>query len=113
MYTLLQERYYVDAFYDLVFVKGTVLVARVVGWFDRVVVDGLVNLAGIGTASLSSAVGRFDREVIDGAVNGVAVLFRAGSNLFRKVQSGLAQTYMLTMFVTVVVGLLIIVLGGF
>lgn len=113
VYTLLQERYYVDAFYDLVFVKGTVLVARVVGWFDRVVVDGLVNLAGIGTASLSGAVGRFDREVIDGAVNGVAVLFRAGSNLFRKVQSGLAQTYMLTMFVTVVVGLLIIVLGGF
>lgn len=113
VYTLLQERYYVDAFYDLVFVKGTVLVARVVGWFDRVVVDGLVNLAGIGTASLSGAVGRFDREVIDGAVNGVAALFRMGSSLFRRVQSGLAQTYMLTMFVTVVVGLLIIVLGGF
>lgn len=113
VYQLLQERYYIDTLYELLFVKGTVLVARVVGWFDRVVVDGIVNLVGLGTASLSGAVGMFDREVIDGAVNGVAAVFRAGSGLFRRIQSGFAQSYMLTAFLTVVAGLLIIAIGGF
>lgn len=113
VYNLLQERYYVDTFYNLVFVKGTVLIARVIGWLDRVVVDGVVNLVGLGTSSLAGSIERFDREVIDGAVNGVATVFRAGSGLFRRIQSGFAQSYLLTMFLTVVVGLLIIAIGGF
>lgn len=113
VYNLLQERYYVDAFYNLVFVKGTVMLARVIGWFDRVVIDGLVNLVGLGAAALGSATGRFDRDIIDGAVNGVAATVRAGSSVFRRLQTGFAQSYVLTMFLTVAVGLLIIAIGGF
>lgn len=113
VYNLLEERYYVDDFYNLVFVKGTVLLARVVGWFDRVVIDGFVNLVGLGSASFAGATARFDRDIIDGAVNGIAATIRAGSVLFRRLQTGFAQSYVLTMFLTVVVGLLIIAIGGF
>lgn len=113
LYNVLQERYYVDRFYELIFVKGTVLVAYVIGWFDRVVVDGIVNLVGLGTAALARSTGRFDKDVIDGAVNGIAATIRAGSAVFRKVQTGFAQSYVLTMLITVVIGLFIIAIGGF
>lgn len=113
LYNLLKERYYVDEFYSLVFVKGTVLLARVIGWVDRVFVDGIVNAFGIGTAKTAAAVGRFDREIIDGGVNGIGAAFKAGSGVFRRLQTGFAQSYVLTLFLTVVAGLLIIAIGGF
>lgn len=113
LYNLLKERYYVDDFYYLIFVKGTVLIARVVGWFDRVVVDGIVNAIGIGSVKASKAVGEFDLDVIDGAVNGIAAGFKAGGGILRRVQTGFAQSYVLVVFLTVVAGLLIIAIGGF
>jgi NAD(P)H-quinone oxidoreductase subunit 5 len=40
---------YVQRFYQLTIVLAVAVSARVVNWFDRYVVDGLVNLVGIGT----------------------------------------------------------------
>lgn len=112
VWVVLKNKYYFDELYNLVFVRGTVMLARVVGWFDKVVIDGIVNLVGYGTVKASRATGEFDREVIDGAVNGVAALFKAGGSLFRRLQTGYVQSYVLALFLTVVVGLLIFAIGG-
>ncbi len=45
-YTLLTRRYYIDDIYAWVFIGLGGLVVRLAGLFDRYVVDGLVNLAG-------------------------------------------------------------------
>lgn len=113
LWTLLKNKYYFDELYHFLFVRGTVGLARVVDWFDRVVVDGIVNLVGYGTAKLSDATRSFDLEVIDGAVNGVAHLFRSGGALLRRIQTGYVQSYVLALFLTVVIGLLIFAVGGY
>jgi NADH-quinone oxidoreductase subunit L len=45
-YTLLVRRYYVDDIYAWVFIGVGGLVMRLAGLFDRFVIDGLVNLTG-------------------------------------------------------------------
>jgi NAD(P)H-quinone oxidoreductase subunit 5 len=45
-YTLLARRYYVDDIYAWVFLRFGGLVMRAAGLFDRYVIDGLVNLTG-------------------------------------------------------------------
>lgn len=83
---VLHDKYYIDEVYDAVFVRGTVATSR--------------------------ATGEFDKEIVDGAVNGIAALFAAGSRIFRRLQSGLVQSYALTVFLAVVFGLVILAIGG-
>lgn len=109
VWVLLKHKYYVDELYMLVFVKGTVGLAMVVGWIDRYVIDGIVNSVAVITAAFSRFVGRFDLSVIDGLVNGVGATFTRGSQVLRRVQTGNVQMYALAMFFTVVVGLLVLV----
>ena len=64
---LLEQRFHVDQFYELIFVKG----------------GGL----------LSRGVAVVDRRVIDGAVNGVAGATRWSAGVTRRVQTGLVRAY--------------------
>jgi len=86
VWRVLSNKYYVDELYNGVFVRGTV--------------------------ALSRATGEFDKEVVDGAVNGIGALFRSGSGLLRRAQTGLVQAYALTLFLAVVLGLVIFAIGG-
>src|SRR5213076_1397929 len=43
-YRVVLNKYYVDELYDLVFVRGGLLLCRLIAWFDSHVIDGLVNL---------------------------------------------------------------------
>jgi hypothetical protein len=42
--TALEQRLYIDIFYERVFVNGMLNLSTLVAWFDRNIVDGLVNL---------------------------------------------------------------------
>jgi NADH-quinone oxidoreductase subunit L len=76
-YTLLARRYYVDDFYGWVFIGLGGVVVRLAGLFDRYVVDGLVNLVGW-----------------------LARQFGLG---LRYIQTGREETYLLLVFLGVVV----------
>lgn len=43
VYTLLERKWFIDDFFTAVVARGVLVVARVVAWVDRNVVDGLVN----------------------------------------------------------------------
>ena len=106
-YRLLDNKYYVDEIYQIVFVGGTLLLARVGAAFDRYVIDTIVD----GSARLTTVVswfnGLFDKYVIDMLVNAVAnVTFALGNN-FRRVQTGNINSY-LYVVVGAVVAVLII-----
>ncbi len=75
---VLEKKYYVDALYEDVIVKRVILGggAYLLDWWDRYVVDGVVN--------------------------GVAVVTRWGAEQLRVVQSGQAQVYGAAIFVGVV-----------
>ncbi|MGA8034940.1 MAG: NADH-quinone oxidoreductase subunit L [Candidatus Acidiferrales bacterium] len=88
--------YYLNAFYNRVFVDGTKKLSLELGAFDRYIIDGV----GVrGTASTVRAASRasmwWDRWVIDGSVRAGAVITQIASHLTRYVQTGLVQAYML------------------
>jgi NADH-quinone oxidoreductase subunit L len=81
LYTLLVRKYYVDDLYAWVFLRGGAVVVWLAGAFDQYVVDGLVNVAGRITAQLGL--------------------------LLRYLQTGREENYLLLIFLSVVVIVLV------
>jgi NADH-quinone oxidoreductase subunit L len=77
-YRLLLHKYYVDEWYDALFVQP---IRRFAEWCWR----------------------RFDEPVVDGSVNGIGALVRAGSSVLRYLQTGYVMNYVLSFVVGVVV----------
>ena len=109
--TLLLRRYYIDDAVNALAYKGYFMMARGWDWFDRHVIDGVVN----GAASLGLYAGKaadaFDRNVIDGAVNTISLRTVKGSAVLRYRQTGRVQNYAgLVVFGISIVILLIFIL---
>jgi NADH-quinone oxidoreductase subunit L len=102
--SLLVNKFYLDE----VYLHGIVLPVRdrasaAVGWFDRNVIDGVVNGTARLTKDLALGTDEFDRTVVDGAVNGVAQTAGFTGGLLRYLQSGNVQRYAAFLFVGVLV----------
>lgn len=105
LYVLLLNKYWIDEFYEYVFVRGGKALANFFWGFDERVVDGAVNGASHMTVQTSEGSGRFDLQTIDGSVNGLSVVITFGARAFRLLQTGFVQNYVLVM----VLGLFVIV----
>ncbi|WP_304130971.1 NADH-quinone oxidoreductase subunit L [Ignavibacterium album] len=106
-YTFSLNKWYFDELYDKTFVSGTLLLSRAHGWFDLKIIDGIVNGAAAATKSLSFFIGNFDRIVIDGFVNLTAYLSGFFGLLFRRIQTGKVQTYIVLVIFSIVILLFI------
>ena len=98
--------FYLDVLYEKVFVRFVLLKAKSITWFDRVVVDGIVNgLAKIHVV-LAHIVRWFDKYIIDGFVH--LTVFTSGriGHATRTIQSGNVQTYILSAMTILIVLLL-------
>ena len=130
-YRAVLNKYWVDELYDLVLVRGTLLLCRAAAWFDLHVIDGLVNLSAALVRGWSWLSGLFDLWVVDGAVNAAGYVtlgtsytsvgfdtyvvdglvnltgytVRGASWVFRKFQTGVVQSYA----TAVVLGIFILV----
>ncbi len=98
------NKYWVDELYGKLFTRRTMDAARGVYAVDSRVIDGAVN----GTAWLARAtsriVGGFDKYIVDGLVNGVAnFIGKLMSRLIRSAQTGLTANYALVMVLGLVV----------
>ena len=106
-YRLFNQKYYVDEIYQIVFVNGTLLLARIGSLFDEYVIDGIVN----GSASLTKFVswlnGLFDLYIIDGIVNAIANITFWVGNQFRRVQTGNINSYLYGILTAVVVAIIV------
>ena len=98
VYRAVANKYFVDEFYDGVFVRGIAQGGGELLWdFDATVVDGAVNGTRHLTVGLSWISSFFDQYVVDGLVNGVADTLQAGYRLFKRAQTGGVQNYALVM----------------
>lgn len=98
IYAMLQNKYYVDEFYDFAVIGVVLAFSRLLALFDTYVIDGLVNLVRHLTVYLGGEGSNlFDRYVVDGAVNGVAYTARGSSTMLRRMQNGLVQNYTMIM----------------
>ncbi|MFO0973561.1 MAG: NADH-quinone oxidoreductase subunit L [Phycisphaerae bacterium] len=100
----LERKLFFDDVYNFLLVGGTVVVAKISGLIDKIVVDGVVNGAAALTRVGALFAGRqLDMPVKDGdigfvdlLVNGVGKLALSAGNAVRRPQSGRIRMYILT-----------------
>ena len=103
LYKLVYNKYYVDEIYDAMFVNRTKDLGTALGVFDASIVDGLgVNGTGWLTRFGSTLSIWWDKWIVDGLVNLSAILVRLLSTPVRILQTGLVSNYALL----IVLGLL-------
>lgn len=102
LYRFSNRGWYLDYAYDHLIVKTTETLARFSYRFDKLVVDGVVNLLAVIVSSISLISDWVDRNIVDGFVNGVAVLAQKTGDLTRQFQTGKLQQYLITMLTLVV-----------
>jgi NADH-quinone oxidoreductase subunit L len=93
-WTVVYNKYYVDEAYQATVIRGSVSLARVLSWFDKNILDSIVNLAGAVTRAFANIDGVIDRYLVDGAVNLVASSALSAGSILRRVQTGRIQTYL-------------------
>jgi NADH-quinone oxidoreductase subunit L len=128
LYEFLRRRAMFDELYEWTFIKGSILIAAACAWFDRTIIDGIVNGAGwlgrnlsnisfryvdvgiidafvnlLGQAGIAIAsVNRwFDTTVVNGAVDLTGDLAAATGKRLREVQTGQVQSYLLMAVISV------------
>lgn len=93
IHKMLSHRYWIDDVYDAFGARVYWGFAKAMDWFDRRVVDGIVNAVGRGGLATAAGSDYFDRHVVDGAVNLVSKeAVRSGMRL-RQRQTGQVQSY--------------------
>jgi NADH-quinone oxidoreductase subunit L len=96
LHTLLYNKWYVDELYDFLFVNGLGKGGgRVLGEFDRKIVDGGVNGAGWLTRASAQISMWWDTWIVDGSVRLGSAIVYWSSWPVRLVQDGELQEYML------------------
>lgn len=103
LYTFSLNKWYFDELYDKTFVAGTIGLSKFLGWFDSKIVDGMVNGAAELTRLFSVFVGAFDRIVVDGLVNFTAYISGFIGLLFRRIQTGKVQTYLVLVIFSIII----------
>jgi NADH-quinone oxidoreductase subunit L len=93
-WNVVYNKYFVDELYQATVLRGSVGLARSLGWFDKTIIDGIVNLAGAITRVFANLDGAIDRYLVDGAVNLVAGATLSAGRVLRRVQTGRIQTYL-------------------
>jgi NADH-quinone oxidoreductase subunit L len=93
----LSNKYYVDELYNATVINGTFASANGLWAVDKTVVNGAVD--GTGTVTLLSSwlSGHTDSKVVDGLVNLIGFIVQESSHAFRRLQTGLVQTYAMVM----------------
>ncbi|UWX58755.1 NADH-quinone oxidoreductase subunit L [Chlorobaculum sp. MV4-Y] len=95
------NKWYWDEIYDATIIKGSMLISKILAWFDANIVDGIVN--GVATFFRKFAFfnGSVDKYVVDGLVNFTAFTVQTTGAVFRKIQTGKVQTYLVMVVVAV------------
>jgi NADH-quinone oxidoreductase subunit L len=107
LFNLSYNQWYFDKIYNVVFVNPILALSSALFWFDRNIIDGIVNLlAKIGIA-IAKVCAWFDLHIIDGSLNLLVALVEAIGNFARKFQGGKVQYYLFSMLVIILAVLIL------
>jgi NADH-quinone oxidoreductase subunit L len=105
------NKWYVDEFYHSSFIGGTLGLGNLLNWFDKWIVDGIVNGSAAFTRVFSKISGYFDEYVVDGLVNATAFISGFIGLNFKRIQTGKVQTYLVLVIFSVII--LFFIIGPF
>lgn len=108
-YKGMYNKWWFDELYDATVIKLTLVISRVMAWFDDKIIDGIVNSTAFITRVFSDGTGIFDNRIIDGMVNGLAYIVGWTGIQVRNIQTGNIQRYLLSSSVVLGIVILIIV----
>ncbi len=103
LYHWASHKYFVDELYDRAIIQPFLRATQQLAEFDRRVIDGAVDRAGLAGASLAQFKAWVDQRIVDRLVNGVAELAALISAWGRRLQTGLVHQYLFVVVVSVVV----------
>jgi NADH-quinone oxidoreductase subunit L len=114
VYSFLRHKWYFDELYQIVFVKPTLFMSKLVARFDRRGIDWVVD----GTATVARKISDtgdaiIDKGLVDGLVNLVAGWVYSIANWFRNVQTGKLRQYVLFIVLGTVVLFVLIEYSSF
>jgi len=96
------HKWYIDEIYNATFIGGTISLSNILSWFDKYIVDGIVNGTAAFTRVFSKISGYFDTYIVDGLVNGTAFLSGSLGLALRKLQTGKVQTYIVLVLFSII-----------
>ncbi len=99
LFRLSYNHWYIDRFYQNQVVKTVVWISKKFYSFDRLVIDGFINLLAKTSLFLSRISAWFDQYLVDGAVNFIAFRIRDLGSFARSFKTGKVQQYLLTMLI--------------
>jgi NADH-quinone oxidoreductase subunit L len=103
LYVVLKNKYYIDEFYNYVFVQPA---RRFAVWmgdvFDRKGIDGVLHGIARGAWGLALRFRVFDTKVVNGGADGLASSIKSAGHWLRDIQTGRVQNYLLLVLVSVV-----------
>jgi NADH-quinone oxidoreductase subunit L len=103
LYNFSLNKWYFDEFYHKTFVAGLLGLSKIIFWFDAKIVDGIVNGSAEVTRRVSVFTGGFDKYVVDGLVNLSAYVSGFIGLIFRRVQTGKVQTYIVLVIFSLII----------
>jgi len=105
---VLHNKYYIDELYKNTIVALTLALTKFLYWVDDLwIIDPIVNGIGKGAVWLSKVAADFDRIVVDGLVNLMGTLSDGAGRILRNTQDGQVQVYLMVLAVSVTVWLLL------
>lgn len=93
IYKIIFNKYYIDEFVNKTVIRLTMVVSKLLKWFDAFVVDGIVLTVGRICKALGFVHAWFDKTIVDGLVNLVGALSNGFGAAFRLLQTGRIQQY--------------------
>ncbi|MCL5103438.1 MAG: NADH-quinone oxidoreductase subunit L [Armatimonadetes bacterium] len=110
---LVENKYYIDEIYQATIIRALMLVAWLMYMFDRWVIDYcIVNGVGYISLLVSAVWGWFDRNIVDGLVNLTGWITGSVGRTLRHLQTGVAQQYVFLLVVALVIISAIVLIGN-
>lgn len=91
--SLLLNGFYLDFLYKRIFVRAVEHIAIVMTWLDMQVIDRVIHSVAYGQIIIAHVMGWMDRVFIDGSVNGAARIAGGIGSMTRSIQGGKIQYY--------------------
>ena len=104
------NNYYLSEFYQMIFVKPMLWISPKIHQFDRKIIDASVNTTANMILYFSSINQWFEINIIDGLVNFIARMTAKVGNYTRQIQNGKAQSYIITIFVCLILIMVLLML---
>ncbi|MCE5313814.1 MAG: NADH-quinone oxidoreductase subunit L [Armatimonadota bacterium] len=99
---IVENKYYIDEIYQVTIIRGIMLAAAMLFWFDKWVIDYLiVNGFGYMCLVVSRVWGWCDRNIVDGLVNLTGWVTGSMGKALRHLQTGVAQQYVFLLVVSI------------